>query len=107
MAPVTLGRVNVTTPGTAVRLATAYTPCNRIRLSVVAGLTGKMYFGTATVKSSTLAGVIKEFAANASSGIDDAYELNSADGTNSLDLSQYWIDAAVNGEGLIVAYWVN
>jgi hypothetical protein len=99
--------VNVTTSGTPIQLATAYTPCNRVRVSVVAGLTGKMYLGTAAVNHSTLAGVIKELWPNSGGGVDDSYEFNSADGTNSLNLADYWIDAAINGEGLIVAYWTN
>ena len=57
--PTSLGRVNVTTPGTAVRLATVPTRCSRIRVSVVSGLTGKMYLGTAGLVGSTYAGVIK------------------------------------------------
>ena len=80
MAPQSLGRVNVATPGTAVALATVSTPCNRIRVSVIAGLTGKMYFGTKTVNHSTLVGVIKELWPNSAGGVDDSYELSTADG---------------------------
>ena len=36
-----------------------------------------------------------------------SFEFWSADGTNSLNLADYWIDVAVSGEGLIVAYWTN
>ena len=106
MAPTSLGRVNVASAGTPVRLATSPTPCNRIRVSVIAGLTGKCYFGTAGVNHSTLAGVIKELWPNAG-GVDDAYELLSEDDSNSLHLEDYWIDVAVSGEGLIVSYWQN
>ena len=60
MTPTSLGRVNVPTSGTPVQLATARTPCCRIRLQVIAGLTGKMYFGAAGLNHNTLAGVIKE-----------------------------------------------
>jgi hypothetical protein len=107
MAPTSLGRVNVATPGTPVQLAASPTPCNRIRVSVIAGLTGKCYFGTAGVNHSTLVGVIKELWPNSGGGVDDAYEVWSEDGTDSLHLEDYWIDVAVAAEGLIVAYWQN
>lgn len=82
MSPVALGRVNVTTPGTAVPLATVSTLCKRIRVQVIAGLTGKMYFGTLQVKGSTLAGVIKELWPNSTGGVDDSYEVQAMDATN-------------------------
>lgn len=106
MTPHSLGRLNVTTPGTPQPLATTSSPCNRIRVQVIAGLSGKMYFGTAACNHLTLTGVIKELWPNAGGGISDAYEVWSADGTDSLDLSQYAIDSAIAGEGLIVSYWV-
>ena len=108
MSPVALGRVNVTTPGTAVPLATVKTLCSKIRVQVIAGLTGKMYFGTPLVKGSTMVGVIKEFWPNSAGGVDDSLELNAADSTNQssqLNLADYAIDAAVAGEGLLVTYW--
>lgn len=104
MSPLSLGRVNVPTPGTPVPLATHYTPCCHIRVQVVAGLTGKMYFGTQTVNHATMAGVIKELWPNASGGMDDSYDVAILD--NQLNLADYAIDASVATEGLIVSYWV-
>jgi hypothetical protein len=104
MAPQSLGRVNVATPGTAVPLATVYTPCCHIRVQVIAGLTGKMYFGTKAVNHATLAGVIKELWPNPSGGVDDSYDVAIDD--NRLNLADYAIDASVATEGLIVSYWV-
>lgn len=106
MQAIPLGRVSVPTPGTNVPLATAYTPCSRIRVQVIAGLTGKMYFGTRACKGSTLAGVIKELWPNAGTGPDDSYEVETANNTNLLNVADYAIDAAVAGEGLIVTFWV-
>jgi hypothetical protein len=108
MSPIALGRVNVTTPGTNVPLAAVSTPCKRIRVQVIAGLTGKMYFGTTQVKGSTLAGVIKELCPNSAGGVDDSFDLQAMDAVNvscQLNLADYAIDAAVGGEGLIVTYW--
>jgi hypothetical protein len=75
-----------------------------IRAQVVAGLTGKMYFGGAGLNHATMAGVIKEFWPNSGGGIDDEYELQGTG--DELDLADYWVDAAVSGEGLVVTYWV-
>jgi hypothetical protein len=105
MTPTSLGRVNVPTPGTPVHLAATRTPCCRIRVQVVAGLTGKMYFGTSGLDKNTLAGVIKELWPNQAGGVDDSYEVWSGTDSDALDLADYWIDAAVGGEGLIVSYW--
>jgi hypothetical protein len=104
MTPQSLGRVNVPTPGTPVPLATEYTPCCHIRVQVIAGLTGKMYFGTHAVNHTTLVGVIKELWPNPSGGVDDSYDVAISD--NQLNLADYAIDAAVASEGLIVSYWV-
>ena len=104
MAPHSLGRVNVATPGTPVRLATVSTPCSHIRVQVIAGLTGKMYFGTQAVNHATLAGVIKELWPNPSGGVDDSYDVAIDD--NRLNLAGYAIDASVATEGLIVSCWV-
>lgn len=74
--------------------------------SVVAGLTGKMYFGTRNLLVSGLVGVIKEYYPNASGPYDDVFQFmsNSQDG-NPLSLSEFSIDAAVSGEGLYVTMW--
>ena len=105
MSPSSLGRVSVPTPGTCVPLATTYTKCARIRVSVVAGLTGKIYLGTRAVVGSTLVGVIKELWPNSAGGVDDSYEISTGTDSNMLNLADYAIDAVVAGEGLIVSYW--
>ena len=76
------------------------------RLSVVAGLTGKMYWGSKNLSVSVSAGVICEFWPNAAGGVDDDYDFmsNSQDG-NPLALTDYSVDSIVNGEGLYVTLW--
>jgi hypothetical protein len=106
MTPNSLGRVNVPTPGAPVPPATASTPGCRIRVQVIAGLTGKVYFGTQAVNHSTMAGVIKELAPNSAGGVDDSHEIFTTDNTDRLNAADYAIDAAVGSEGLIVSYWV-
>ena len=105
MSPSSLGRVSVPTPGTCVPLSTTQVRCARIRVSVVAGLTGKMYLGTRNVVGSTLVGVLKEFWPNNAGGVDDYCDIATGTDSNLLNLADYAIDAVVAGEGLIVSYW--
>ena len=102
-----LGRVNVTAPGTPVPLATnpAITAC-KVFAQVIPGLTGKTYVGaTSRLNKSTLAGVNRILAPNAAGSVSDSFYLESQDGTDSLRLMDYSIDADVAGEGLLVTYW--
>jgi hypothetical protein len=64
-----------------------------------------MYFGTQAVNHTTLNGVIKELWPNSAGGVDDSFEIATADGADELNLKDYAIDAAVAGEGLIVTFW--
>lgn len=100
-----LGRVDVTDAGTPVPLTTDRTiRCAWIRAQVIAGLTGKMYLGTAELNTSTMAGVIKEFWPNPSGGISDSHQIGSGEDNNVYTPADLLIDAAVDGEGLIVSY---
>jgi len=106
MTPMSLGRVNVAAAGTPVRLtADASIRARRLSLTVIAGLTGKMYLGVANMNKDSLAGVIREFWPNPTGGISDKEVIEAPPGS-SLTVADYWLDAAVNGEGMIVAYWV-
>ena len=101
-----MGRVNVTTPGTAVPLSTD--PNQRVAkiyAQVVPGLTGKGYIGKSGLNRSTLAGVARVLWPNTAGGFSDSFEIQSTSGTNSLVLSQYVVDMDVAGEGLLVTYW--
>jgi hypothetical protein len=101
-----LGRVNVPTPGTRVPLSTnpAIT-ASKLFVQVIPGLTGKTYFGSATLNKSTLAGVTRILWPNPTGGFSEIFFLESQDGTNSIRLEDYAIDADVAGEGLLVTYW--
>lgn len=106
MTPVSLGRVNVATPGTAVRLAAGRLKCAKIRVNVVGGLTGKVFIGTSDINGTTMEGVIAELSPVAADALDRSFEITSNRDADVLDLSAYWIDASVAGEGLIVSYWL-
>jgi hypothetical protein len=57
------------------------------------------------MNKSTLAGVSRILWPNVSGGIPDQFFLETQDGTDSIQLADYAIDADVAGEGLLVAYW--
>ncbi|MDQ6677596.1 MAG: hypothetical protein M3Z09_09910 [Acidobacteriota bacterium] len=100
MTLTSLGRVNVSTPGTPVRLSTnAGTRVNRLLLQTIPGATGKGYFGLTQMNKTTLAGVSRVLSTG------DLYELTAEDGTDSIYLYQLAIDVDVPGEGLLVSYW--
>ena len=105
MRVISLGRLNVPTPGTPVPLTTDRSiRCAWIRAQVIAGLTGKMYLGTPSLNTTTLADVIKEFWPNPSGGISDSLEIRSAEDNNIYTLADLAIDAAVADEGLLISY---
>lgn len=106
MTVTALGRVNVTTPGTVVPLSTDPTKrASKIFVQVVPGLTGKGYLGTPGMVRATLAGVVRVLWPNTAGGMSENFLIESSNGTNSLNLSEYVVDMDVAGEGLLVSYW--
>jgi hypothetical protein len=100
------GLVSVPTPGTPVPLTTdpTLTAC-KLFFQVIPGLTGKTYLGTGGMTKATLGGVARILWPNTSGGFSESFFLESQDGTNSISLQDYAIDADVAGEGLLVTYW--
>ena len=101
-----LGRVNVSAPGTPVVLSTH--PAQRVSklfFQVIPGLTGKCYIGAPGMNKATLAGVTRILGPNAAGGTSDQFFLEAQDGRDSIQLAEYAIDADVPGEGLLVTYW--
>ena len=106
MTLTSLGRVNVVTPGTPVRITTnTSTLVSKIYFQVIPGLTGKGYIGGSALVKSTLSGVTRVLWPNASGGISDQFFLETADGADTLVLSEYYVDMDIAGEGLLVSYW--
>src|SRR5262252_2860037 len=106
MTVTTLGRVNVATPGTPVALSTD--PNQRVAkifVQVVPGLTGKAYLGKSNMARATLAGVVRVLWPNTSGGASESFFIEAADGTDILNLSEYYVDMDVAGEGVLVSYW--
>jgi hypothetical protein len=101
-----LGRVNVPVPGTPVPLTTnPAVTASKLFVQVIPGLTGKTYLGGPAMAKATLAGVTRVLWPNTSGGASENFFLESQDGTNSIPLAEYAIDADVAGEGLLVTYW--
>ena len=101
------GRVNVAIPGTPVPLSTDpnATAC-KLFFQVIPGLTGKTYAGVPSMTKSTLDGVARILWPNSAGGFSETFYIESQDGTDSIRLMDYAIDADVAGEGLLVTYWV-
>ncbi len=98
-----LGKIAVTTAGTPVRVTATATPCHAIIVSQIAASTGATHFGDSTLVASTLVGVIKTFLKPATGfGVADQMIITSPGG-NLLNAADYYVDAAVNGEGLLVS----
>ena len=101
-----LGRVSVATPGTPVALAANNTAtAAKIFFQVIPGLTGKTYIGKAGMNKSTLAGVVRILWPNSGGGFSENFWIETNNGTDSLRMSDYFVDADIAGEGLLVTYW--
>jgi len=101
-----LGKVTVATPGTLVPLSTDPTlRASKIYFQVIPGLTGKGYIGKSGMVRASLAKVIRVLWPNSAGGISDSFFLESQDDADVLNLSEYYIDMDVAGEGLLVTYW--
>jgi len=101
-----LGRINVATPGTPVRLSSDPTArATKIYFQVVPGLTGKGYIGKSGMVRATLVNVIRVLWPNSAGGFSDSFYLESQQDTDVLNLSEYYVDMDVAGEGLLVSYW--
>jgi hypothetical protein len=96
------GKVVVPVAGTPVQIAASAAPVRSLRFSVIAGNTGRIFLGCKGLNASTGAGLIKEFAANPSGGVDDVFSLPALE-RETYSPTDFWIDAAVSGEGLIVS----
>jgi hypothetical protein len=106
MTQTSLGRVNVSAPGTPVALSSDPTQIvSKLYFQVIPGLTGKTYIGKPGMNKSTLSGVSRILWPNATGGVSDQFFLEVQDGSDSIHLSDYAIDADVAGEGLLITYW--
>jgi hypothetical protein len=102
----TTGRLNVPNPGTPVPLSSnPLARAQRIEVWVVPGLTSKIYIGTAGLNRVTLASCHRILWPNTSGGPSEGWVLTAMEGSDSLRVSDYFIDCDVPGEGVIGGYW--
>jgi hypothetical protein len=78
-----------------------------LRIEALNTNTGLIYIGTSTLNKTTLAGVIATIAAPGSNPIVNALEFDQlAFGANIYELQNLWMDADVNGEGVLRTTWI-
>lgn len=106
MHPNYLGKIAVETAGVPASITTdpSVRAC-QILFVTIPDLTGNIYVGGDGMRQDTLAGVMMKFNAPAATGTPDHFCVVSQDGTNALRLSDYFVDASVSGEGLLVTYF--
>ena len=100
-----LGRVNQPAPGTPIPLSTTSQRVSKLLIQMIPGLTGKAYLGNRTMNKTTLAGIARTFWPNQNGGISDSFLLESDDGEDTINLSEYAVDLDVAGEGVLISYW--
>ena len=110
MQAISLGLIQVATPGTPVRISTD----NALRVMMmvvrtVPGFTGRTYLGLAGMNKNSAAksGVMRILSEPSAFGPQDGEAVPPATAHgNSVQVADYWIDADVAGEGVIVTCYV-
>ena len=92
-APITLGRITSTTPGTPVRITSTPTPCRRVDITALPNNGAYIYYG--------------DVSTNATIGSERGTLLNSQNtATLSIsDLSNIWFDVINSTDGVSVTYY--
>ncbi len=106
MQPTFLGKVTVASAGTPVPLSSdpSIRAC-AVLVATIPGLTGNIYIGGAGLNQNTLAHVMIKFNAPSVFGPPDSFLVEARDGHNALQVSEYFLDASVSGEGALVTYF--
>jgi hypothetical protein len=106
MQPTFLGKVTVASAGTPVALSTDLTlrAC-AILVSTIPGLSGNVYFGGTGLNQNTLSQVMMKFNAPSVFGPPDTFLVEARNGRNALQVSEYFLDVSVSGEGALVTYF--
>ena len=111
MQAIPLGLVRVTTPGTPVQITTdASLQVMQMVVRTVPGFTGKTYLGRSGMDKSSAnkTGVIRILSEPPAFGPQDGEVLPAATGGhgNWIRVADYWVDADVAGEGVMVTCFV-
>ena len=111
MQALSFGLIRVPAPGTPVRITLDDSiRAMMIVVKTVPGFTGRTYLGVEGMDKSapTMTGVIRVLSEPPAFGPQDgeALPVNSGGHANVLRPSDYWVDADVANEGVIVSYYV-
>lgn len=105
------GIVKTVTAGTRVQFPAVASPlvtgvglC-RITITQPLGNTGAVSVGGSGVVHSTKVGVIRQFGIPGTATFLDDFELAYDDNGNTIDPTQFYVDSAVNAEGILVTYY--
>jgi len=111
MQAISMGLIQVNTPGTPVPISTDNTlRVMMMVVSTVPGFTGKAYLGLSGMNknSSILSGVMRVFSEPAAFGPQDGEVMppSTSGQGNPVRVADYWVDADVAGEGVLVTCYV-
>jgi hypothetical protein len=111
MQALSLGLIRVPTPGTPVRITTDESiRAMMIVIRTVPGFTGKTYLGVQGMNknSSNLPGVVRVLSEPPAYGPQDGEVLppTSSGQGNVLRPSDYWVDADIANEGVLISYYI-
>ena len=111
MQAISLGLIAVPTPGTPVRISTdASLLAMMMVVRTVPGFTGKTYLGLAGMNKNSPAktGVMRILSEPPAAGPQDgeAVPPTSSGHGNQVQVADYWVDADVAGEGVLVVCYV-
>ena len=98
------GKVTVTLGGTPVRVTSTVTNCTQLYIQALAANTGKIYVGLSNLVKATLVGALAVLPIPSAALIPTYIPWSLAQG--GIDLSTIWLDADVNGEGVLISYLV-
>lgn len=106
--PFCLGKIAPTAAGTPIPITTDTTlRASDLLFSPVEANTGRVVIGkTGSLNKTTLAGAIAELS-QASEKFNGPLLLQDQESRNSIQLSNYCVDADVNNEGVLITYWTN
>jgi hypothetical protein len=111
MQAISMGLIRVPTPGTPVQITTNRSlMVMQMMVRTVPGFTGKTYLGVAGMNKSAanMPGVIRVLSEPAAAGPQDGEILPAENGGqgNVISASDFWVDADVANEGVIVTCFI-
>lgn len=99
-----LGWVTVASAGTPVQVSPSRLPAQSVFIQQVASNTGAMHVGVSgSMDPSDGTDMVASLVAPSASALP-SFSITAENAPNGLDLQNLWIDAAVNGEEVLISY---